>query len=156
MQAAPLTAKIRMTKRRIRDWVREYGEDGVYVSFSGGKDSTVLLTMAREEYPDIKAAFVDTSLEFPEIREFVKKWDNVEWLKPRLNFKKVIQKYGYPFIGKEVSERVYYAQKYLTWYKRQNNLDRPTDRPTDCVWPHRPTIPAKHRGMEERDEEWHP
>ena len=46
MQAAPLSAKIQMTKRRIRDWVNEFGEDGVYVSFSGGKDSTVLLTMA--------------------------------------------------------------------------------------------------------------
>ena len=42
MQAAPLSVKIKMTARRIRDWVDEYGQDGVYVSFSGGKDSTVL------------------------------------------------------------------------------------------------------------------
>lgn len=156
MQSASLLTKIALTKERIRQWVDAYGEDGVYVSFSGGKDSTVLLTMAREEYPDIKAVFVDTGLEFPEIRDFVKKWDNVEWLKPRMNFKEVIQKYGYPFISKEVSERVYFAQKYLTWYKRQNNLDRPTDRPTDCVRSHRPSISSKFRGMEECDGEWHP
>ena len=42
-QAAPLNVKIALTKQRIREWVYEYGEDGVYVSFSGGKDSTVLL-----------------------------------------------------------------------------------------------------------------
>ena len=43
MQALPLSLKIRMTQRRIRDWVEYYGKDGVYVSFSGGKDSTGLL-----------------------------------------------------------------------------------------------------------------
>ena len=131
LQGLPLSLKIRMTKDRIRQWINTYGEDGVYVSFSGGKDSTVLLHLVREEYPNVKAVFVDTGLEYPEIRDFVKTFENVEWLKPKMGFKQVIQKYGYPFISKEVSERVYYAQKYLTWYKQQNNIDRPTDRPTD-------------------------
>lgn len=128
MQAAPLSVKVALTKDRIREWVNEYGEDGVYVSFSGGKDSTVLLTIAREMYPDIKAVFVDTGLEYPEIRDFVRTWDNVEWVKPKLNFKQVIEKYGYPFISKEVSERVYFAQRYLTWLKSRNSIDRQTDR----------------------------
>lgn len=116
MQALPLSVKTLLTKSRIRQWVNEYGLDGVYVSFSGGKDSTVLLTIAREMYPDIKAVFVDTGLEYPEIREFVRTWDNVEWVKPKLNFKQVIEKYGYPFISKEVSKRVYEAKKYGTKY----------------------------------------
>ena len=77
-QALPLEAKIRMTEIRIREWVNEYGIDGVYVSFSGGKDSTVLLHIARQIYPDIKAVFVDTGLEYPEIRQFVKTFDNVD------------------------------------------------------------------------------
>ena len=47
MQALPLSIKVQMTKRRIRDWVKVYGKDGVYVSFSGGKDSTVLLHIDR-------------------------------------------------------------------------------------------------------------
>lgn len=113
MQALPLSAKIRMTELRIRAWVEEYGEDGVYVSFSGGKDSTVLLAIARHLYPNLKAVFVDTGLEYPEIRQFVKRFDNVDWLKPKLTFKQVIDKYGYPFISKEVSECVYGAKKFL-------------------------------------------
>lgn len=112
LQALPLEVKVQKTKLRIREWVDEFGIDGVYVSFSGGKDSTVLLTIAREVYPDIKAVFVDTGLEYPEIRDFVKTFENVEWLKPKMTFKQVIETYGYPFISKEVSQRTYEVQKY--------------------------------------------
>ncbi len=114
MQALPLSAKVSLTKQRIREWVNEYGEDGVYVSFSGGKDSTVLLHIAREEYPGLKAVFSDTGLEFPETREFVKQFDNVDWVRPKMSFVEVIKKYGYPMISKEVSECVWGARKYLT------------------------------------------
>jgi 3'-phosphoadenosine 5'-phosphosulfate sulfotransferase (PAPS reductase)/FAD synthetase len=110
LQALPLEVKVRKTEERIKEWVDEYGIDGVYVSFSGGKDSTVLLHIARQLFPTIKAVFVDTGLEYPEIREFVRSFDNVDWLKPKMNFKQVIEKYGYPFISKEVSECVYQAQ----------------------------------------------
>lgn len=121
-QALPLSIKILMTKERIREWVKEYGLDGVYVSFSGGKDSTVLLHMSREMYPNIKAVFVDTGLEYPEIRDFVKSFDNVDWLKPKMTFKQVIDKYGYPFITKEVSGCVYWARKY---FKKLNSKEKP-------------------------------
>lgn len=113
MQSLSLKAKICMTKWRIREWVDMYGEDGVYVSFSGGKDSTVLLDIARQLYPNIKAVFVDTGLEYPEIRLFVKTVSNVDWIRPKLTFRQVIEKYGYPFISKEVSECVYGAKKFL-------------------------------------------
>lgn len=53
MQFAPLSVKIRMTQSRIRDWVNFYGEDCVCISFSGGKDSTVLLHIAREMFPNL-------------------------------------------------------------------------------------------------------
>ena len=119
-QALPLNIKIRMTKDRIRQWVNEYGESGVYVSFSGGKDSTVLLHLVRENYPNIPAVFVDTGLEYPEIREFVKTFDNVEWLRPKMNFKQVIEKYGYPVISKEVSQRIYEVDLQA----RTNNCDK--------------------------------
>ena len=113
MQSMPLSIKVRMTENRIRGWVEEYGTDGVYVSFSGGKDSTVLLDIVRKLYPDVLAVYVDTGLEYPEIREFVKSFDNVEWLKPKKNFRQVITEYGYPFISKEVSDKVQGARRYL-------------------------------------------
>lgn len=107
LQAYPLDMKIWLTKQRIREWVREFGEDGVYVSFSGGKDSTVLLDIVRQEYPDVPAVFVDTGLEYPEIRDFVKSYENVIYRKPKMTFKQVIEKYGYPLFSKEVSLYLY-------------------------------------------------
>ena len=148
LQGLPLNIKIRMTKERIRQWIGEYGEDGVYVSFSGGKDSTVLLHLVREDYPNVKAVFVDTGLEYPEIRQFVKTFDNVEWLKPKMGFKQVIQKYGYPFISKEVSECVYGARKYLTSILQDASLDRPTDRPTDRIGTPMSELPEQVRMQE--------
>lgn len=81
-----------------------------YISFSGGKDSTVLLHIARQIYPDIQAVFIDTGLEFPEVRTFALSQGNVVRLKPEMNFRKVIEKYGYPLISKEVSRDIYTAR----------------------------------------------
>lgn len=129
MQAAPLSVKVSLTKQRIREWVNAWGIDGVYVSFSGGKDSTVLLHIAREMYPEIKAVFINTGLEYPEIVQFVKTFDNVDIIRPKMSFRQVIEKYGYPFISKEVSECVYGARRYLTAVlAEQNAVDRQTDR----------------------------
>jgi 3'-phosphoadenosine 5'-phosphosulfate sulfotransferase (PAPS reductase)/FAD synthetase len=101
-QAMPLDMKIGLTKNRIRSWY-EYWHGNVYVSFSGGKDSTVLLDLVRQDYPDVPAVFCDTGLEYPEIRDFVKTFNNVVWIKPKTGFKDVLEKYGYPVISKEVS-----------------------------------------------------
>ena len=106
-QRLPLDIKVAMTKTRIREWVNYYGINGVYISFSGGKDSTVLLHIARQDYPDIKAVFVDTGLEYPEIRQFVRAHENVEIIRPKKTFKQVICEYGYPFITKQISGRIY-------------------------------------------------
>lgn len=110
-QSLPLDLKVRLTQDRIRAWVDAFGEDGVYVSFSGGKDSTVLLHLVRELYPDVKAVFSNTGLEYPEIRQFATKHDNVEMVYPEISFKDVIAQYGYPLISKEVAEAIYYARR---------------------------------------------
>jgi len=102
MQQLPLEIKILKTKQRINEWY-DYWNGDIYISFSGGKDSTVLLHIIRELYPNIPIVFVNTGLEYPEIIEFVKTIDNVTWLKPKMNFKIVIDKYGYPIISKEQS-----------------------------------------------------
>ena len=101
LQSLPLDIKIAKSKRRIQEWVDYYGEDGVYISFSGGKDSTVLLDLVRQVNPNIPAVFIDTGLEYPEIKEFVKTKDNIITLRPKMSFKQVIEKYGYPMVSKE-------------------------------------------------------
>lgn len=111
MQALPLDIKVRMTEQRIRQWVNEFGKDGVCISFSGGKDSTVLMDIARGIYPDLPAIFINTGLEYPEVVQFVKTFSNVEILRPKMSFKQVVEKYGYPFISKEVSQHVFDTRK---------------------------------------------
>lgn len=110
MQAWSLERKIQVTQTRLIEWYQKF-QGKVYVSFSGGKDSTVLLHIARQLYPDIEAVFVDTGLEYPEIREFVKSFDNVTWLRPKMNFHDVIKTYGYPMISKEVSRYISAARR---------------------------------------------
>ena len=104
-QSLDLDIKEKLTKRRIELWYNYY-HGNVYVSFSGGKDSTVLLHQVRKVYPEVPAVFVDTGLEYPEIRNFVRNIPNVTYLHPKMAFHKVIQKYGYPIISKEVSQKI--------------------------------------------------
>lgn len=106
LQGLPLEVKIRKSEQRIKEWYEAW-DGSVYVSFSGGKDSTVLLHIARHLYPDIGAVFSDTGLEYKEIRDFVKQTADVEWIKPKHNFKDILMKYGYPIISKEVADAVY-------------------------------------------------
>ena len=101
LQSLPLDIKIMKTKRRIQEWVDYYGESKVYISFSGGKDSTVLLNLVRQVNPNIPGVFIDTGLEYPETKEFVKSIDNITILRPKMSFKQVIEKYGYPMVSKE-------------------------------------------------------
>lgn len=104
-QAEPLQIKEQMTATRIKAYYERLNGD-VYVSFSGGKDSTALLHQVRRIYPHVPAVFVDTGLEYPEIRDFVKTIDNVIWLKPKMPFTQVIEKYGYPVISKETAQKI--------------------------------------------------
>ena len=106
MQSLPLEAKINMTKNRIRAW-HEHWDGNVYVSFSGGKDSTVLKHIVDSMYSDVPALFVNTGLEYPEIQKFAMSQKNVVTVRPEMRFDEVIKKYGYPVISKEVSEVIY-------------------------------------------------
>lgn len=118
MQSLPLEAKIMMTQRRIRDW-HEYWDGQVYVSFSGGKDSTVLKHIV-ENTPgvyDVPSLFVNTGLEYPEIQKFAMSQPNVVTIRPEIRFDEVLKKHGYPVISKRVSG-------YIATAKRNPNSQR--------------------------------
>ena len=120
-QSLPLDAKIRMTELRIRHWYG-YWHGQVYVAFSGGKDSTVLLHLVRQIYPSVPAVFFNTGLEFPEIVQFVKSIENVVWCKPKLTFRQVIDKYGYPFPSKEQAMAISRYRNTKSEEQRQRRL----------------------------------
>lgn len=79
-----------------------------YISFSGGRDSTVLLDLARRFYrKDILAVFCNTGNEHPEIVRFVRNTDNVRIIYPEMRLSEIIEKYGFPVISKEVSKNIW-------------------------------------------------
>jgi 3'-phosphoadenosine 5'-phosphosulfate sulfotransferase (PAPS reductase)/FAD synthetase len=94
--------KEKYTEKRIISWY-EHWHGQVYISFSGGKDSTVLLDQVRKIYPDVPAVFVNTGLEYKEIIDFVKTVNNVVWIKPTMTFWQIVEKYGWPVVSKQVS-----------------------------------------------------
>ena len=96
-QALPFDVKIMMTRERVRQWVSEFGESGCYISFSGGKDSTVLLDLIRNVYgfKNIPAVFVDVPTQFPELKTFASTFENVTILKPQKNLLKYAKHMGF-------------------------------------------------------------
>ena len=135
-QALPLHAKVLMSQNRIREWYQHFDGD-MCVSFSGGKDSTVLAHLVRDLYPDVPLVFCNTGLEYPEIQTFAKNMGAVI-IRPKMMFSEVISKYGYPIISKEVSEAIYYARMIRTvndlskqketYYRRMDFTGQPYNR----------------------------
>ena len=126
-----LKNKIKRTEESIKCWVDSWGVDNVYIAFSGGKDSTVLLHIVRNLYPEIPAVFNNTGLELPEIVQFVRTFDNVVELRPKMPFHRVIKKYGWPVVSKEQSQFIYQYRnskseklRNLRWNGRKNGRSK--------------------------------
>lgn len=142
-QGLPLEAKVVFSQNKIREFY-DHLQGNVYVSFSGGKDSTVLLDLVRNLYPDVPAVFADTGLEYPEIRKFIKTIDNVIWIKPKIPFTQVIQEYGYPVLSKRTAYKIRRIRKakkdsltynyYMTGYDSKGNYSPMTKMPDK--WKH--------------------
>lgn len=123
-QAEPLPNKIQRTLAKVSEWF-SYWEGEVYVSFSGGKDSTVLADICARWCKIIGKTlylvFVNTGLEYPEIQKHVKffaEWlrekygitVELEILRPEMAFPEVLKNYGYPIISKHVANKVRLAR----------------------------------------------
>lgn len=113
----PWEVKQNLSKTRIHEWYENWNGQ-VYVSFSGGLDSTVLLHMVRKELgKDIPAVFSNTGMEFPEIVRFARKASG-EFLEiyprytrgsnkgKRITFRDILKNEGYPVISKETALKI--------------------------------------------------
>lgn len=143
MQSLPLSAKVVKTQLRIREWY-EHFDGNVYVSFSGGKDSTVLAHLVRGMYPDVPLVFSNTGLEYPEIQSFARKM-GAEFVRPQMRFDEVISKYGYPLISKEVAEAMYYARRI-----RSGDKNKETERKRNDIQPTKElkTLHTEHKRLD--------
>lgn len=129
-----LESKIIQTKYLIRQAVNEFGLEHVYISYSGGKDSTVLSHIAKSMYPDILHLFANTTNEYPETIKHIK-WEkehnntNILSITPvdghgkKWNFKKVVCHYGYPMFSKRVANAIRTYQHALSPKTKNNSLD---------------------------------
>ena len=97
-------------------------DNNAYISFSGGKDSTVLSVLVDLALPNnkIPRVFLNTGIEYVSIYKFVKKLaekdDRFIMLKPTQPIQQMLNKYGYPFKSKQhsLNVSVYQHSKTLT------------------------------------------
>lgn len=93
----------------IKATIAKYGENKFYISFSGGKDSTVLHHLIDEAIPNnkIPRVFINTGIEYEFIRKYVidlkQKDDRFVIFNSNVNITKMLQDNGYPFKSKEHS-----------------------------------------------------
>lgn len=114
----------------IRKTIQEYGEENFYLSFSGGKDSTVvhhLLDMALPENR-IPRVFINTGIEYVDIVKFVKGLaendDRFVIINNTKNIRQMLEKDGYPFKSKLHAEKV---RRYQKEHKITKELNRYLD-----------------------------
>lgn len=83
----------------------------VYLAFSGGKDSTVLMHLCEILKKDILCVFVNTGCEYPDIIKFVNEMKedghNIKIIRPEYTPRQVWEKYGFPLVSKEVAENIH-------------------------------------------------
>lgn len=84
-----------------------YSSKNIALSFSGGKDSTVLFYIIRNilQY-NIPIVYCNTGVEYDSINTFVDSFENIIKVKPKHSFLNIINKYGYPVISKEQSRYI--------------------------------------------------
>ena len=97
---------------KIQSVIRQYGEEHFYLSFSGGKDSTVLHHLIDEALPGnrIPRVYSNTGIEYRAIVDFVKELqtedDRITIIQPSVPIKKMLEEVGYPFKSKLHSKKL--------------------------------------------------
>ena len=109
----PLEAKERKAIRLIQEFADYFGEDMLYISFSGGKDSIVVNHLVERALGrgTVSRVYCDTWLEFPSLRRFVYDNYDVIVIKPDMSERDIVMKYGWCFPSKEVSACIYEYNK---------------------------------------------
>lgn len=122
--------------QKIQQIVNKYGEDNFYISFSGGKDSTVLSALVDMALTDnkIPRVYVDTGIDYDLVRQFVITMsltdDRVVMIKPKVPIKPMLEENGYPYKSKEHSAILHDYQKQglkTHWVKQYLQID--TEKP---------------------------
>lgn len=104
-------------KNVIKDTINKYGEENFYLSFSGGKDSTILHHLLDLALPGnkIPRVYINTGIEYADIVAFVKELaehdDRFVIITPRVPIKPMLEKYGYPFKSKQHSHNLMIYQR---------------------------------------------
>lgn len=111
----------------IRDIINKYGEENFCISFSGGKDSTVVHHLVDMALPEnrIPRVFSNTGIEYNAIIEFVREReredDRFVMIQPSKNIKKTLNEKGYPFKSK------LYSMHYATYSRNKQETDKIID-----------------------------
>jgi 3'-phosphoadenosine 5'-phosphosulfate sulfotransferase (PAPS reductase)/FAD synthetase len=129
-----LASKIVQTRFLIKQAINTFGLNKVYISYSGGKDSTVLSHIAKNMYPNILHLFANTTNEYPETLQHIK-WEreengtNIITVLPidthgeLWTFKKMVEHYGFPIYSKRISNAIRTYQHALSERTKQNSLN---------------------------------
>ncbi len=143
MQSRTLGDKIQISFAKIMETFVKFDKK-VYVSYSGGKDSTVLANLVAQCCKIFNSKLVlwfsDTGLEYPEVREHIKQF--ADWLREKYNievelvidfskdkkgkritFRDVVMTEGYPIISKEVALKLRDARRNPNGYSMQSFVE---------------------------------
>jgi 3'-phosphoadenosine 5'-phosphosulfate sulfotransferase (PAPS reductase)/FAD synthetase len=133
-RSLPLELKIIKSQCLVEEAVNEFGIDSIYISYSGGKDSTVLSHLVRQLYPNILHIFSNTTNEYPETLMHIN-WEkghngmNLQIAKPvdkfghAWNFKRVVEEYGYPMFTKRVANAIRTYRRAKTDNVRNHSIE---------------------------------
>lgn len=93
----------------IKQIISQIGEENIYLSFSGGKDSTVLHYLIDEALPNNKIArvFINTGIEYLDVVKFIKELaktdERIQIINSSVNIIQMLNEQGYPFKSKQHS-----------------------------------------------------